>query len=141
MSNSYKSYFDIPAGISYLSTPGSGLLPTHIKQWRRNRDEEFFETNTDLREKQGELLTETRNTISRIFGAKIENTFLSSNFSTAFNTVLDGIPQGAKILVLNEDYPSILFPIAARQFEVHSLQVTANLEENLLLKIEECKAE
>ncbi|KKX48361.1 hypothetical protein [Sphingobacterium sp. IITKGP-BTPF85] len=43
MQTPYKSYFDIPEDVSYLTTPGSGLIPISSKEWRLKRDADFFQ--------------------------------------------------------------------------------------------------
>ncbi|ULT29238.1 hypothetical protein KUH03_14380 [Sphingobacterium sp. E70] len=53
MNSPYSKHFDIDTAITYLTTPGSGLLSRETKQWRAQRDQEFHDSNTTLREQQG----------------------------------------------------------------------------------------
>jgi len=132
MHSAYKTYFDIHEDITYLSTPGSGLIPNHIKHWRRERDNTFFETDTDLREQQSEFIKQVKHTIGHFFGAAANNVFCTSNFSIGFNTLLNGLPKDVRILLLADDYPSVNFPVTSRGFDHTFVEVNENLEKNII---------
>ncbi|WP_270089402.1 aminotransferase class V-fold PLP-dependent enzyme [Sphingobacterium sp. SYP-B4668] len=132
MQSSYKTYFDIPEDIAYLSTPGSGLIPSEIKQWRAERDIAFFETATDLREQQGAFINQVKQSIARFFGTTSLNIFCTPNFSIGFNVLLNGLPKDARILLLADDYPSVNFPVISRDFDHTFVEVNENLEQNVI---------
>lgn len=132
----YKSYFDIPEDVSYLTTPGSGLLPITSKAWRLKRDIDFFSTATDLREKQTEFNQTVKKSIADFFTSDSQHVYNTANFSTAFNALLDRLPKNAKILLLEGDYPSVNFPVIYRDFQLVTACINEQLEENIIRAID-----
>jgi len=135
MQVNYKSYFDIPDDVCYLTTPGSGLLPTASKDWRKERDAEFFSAMTDLREKQGEFNQAVKKSIGDFFTIAPDHVYNTSNFSTGFNALLGRLPQQAKVLLLEGDYPSVNFSVILRGFEYVTAQIDEQLEDNIIAAI------
>ncbi|CAM3826279.1 aminotransferase class V-fold PLP-dependent enzyme [Sphingobacterium prati] len=132
MNSPYSKHFDIDAAITYLTTPGSGLLSRETKQWRQQRDQEFHESNTTLREQQAATLNSCRNTLGQFFNCQTSNVFLSSCFSFAFNALLAGLPKHYKVLLLDNDYPSVNFPTIISGFEHSFVNMDEQLEANIL---------
>lgn len=132
MNSPYSKHFDIDAAITYLTTPGSGLLSRETKQWRQQRDQEFHESNTTLREQQAATLNSCRNTLGQFFNCQTSNVFLSSCFSFAFNALLAGLPKHYKVLLLDNDYPSVNFPTIINGFEHRFVNMDEQLEANIL---------
>lgn len=132
MQVNYKSYFDIPDDVCYLTTPGSGLLPIASKNWRKERDADFFATMTDLREKQGEFNLSVKESIGEFFSIASNHVYNTSNFSTGFNALLGRLPQQAKVLLLEGDYPSVNFSVILRGFQYVTAQIDEQLEDNII---------
>ncbi|MDM1295632.1 aminotransferase class V-fold PLP-dependent enzyme [Sphingobacterium sp. N143] len=132
MNSPYSEHFDIASDVTYLTTPGSGLLSRETKQWRVNRDQEFFDAGSTLREQQASALDACRNTIGHFFNCPSSNIFLSSCFSVAFNTLLAGLPKHYKVLLLDNDYPSVNFPTILNGFEHQFVTMDEQLETNIL---------
>jgi selenocysteine lyase/cysteine desulfurase len=58
-------------------------------------------------------------------------TALVPNFSFGFNTLLGGVAEGKKVLLLNTDYPSINWAVENRNFDVCYADINENLEQNI----------
>ena len=132
MSSPYSNHFDIASEVTYLTTPGSGLLSRETKAWRMKRDQDFFDSNSTLREQQGATLDACRETLGKFFNCPSQNVFLSSCFSFAFNTLLAGLPKQSKVLLLDNDYPSVNFPTIISGFKHQFVTMDEQLEANLL---------
>lgn len=132
MSSPYRQHFEIAPEVTYLTTPGSGLLSRETKQWRTTRDQAFFDSNSSLREQQGATLDACRNTIAHFFNCQPDKVFLSSCFSVAFNTLLAGLPKHYKVLLLDNDYPSVNFPTVLNGFPHQFVSMDEQLETHLL---------
>ncbi len=63
------------------------------------------------------------------------------NFSYGFNTILESIDKPAKILLLENDYPSINWAVESRDFHVIFAAIDENLEANIISRIEVEKPE
>ena len=60
---------------------------------------------------------------------------LVPNFSFGLNTLLEGIPEGKKVLLLDRDYPSINWAFENRDFDVCYAEIDENLEQNIEVAI------
>lgn len=131
--------FPILKNYTYLNTAYSGLLATETANWRRQHDEDFIEGGSIFRAENTQIMEELRNNLSSSFSVKIENTFLSPNFSTGFNAVLNGLKKNHRFLLLQEDYPSVSYPVTSSGFEFLEIPINTRLEQNILNAIEKFK--
>ncbi|MFZ4863168.1 aminotransferase class V-fold PLP-dependent enzyme [Sphingobacterium sp. Mn56C] len=127
----YKSYFDIPEGISYFNTPGNGLLPKSHHAWRRQREYDFFNPKGDLREQQGPFIDTVKAAFGGMFNCPTANIFAVPNFSFGFNTLMEGLDSSLSCALLHEDYPSLNYPVLYRGFPVEWITVDAAIETNI----------
>lgn len=135
----FNTAFPILKNYTYLNTANSGLLSVDIAKWRSAHDDEFIQEGSIFRMKSLEVMEQLRLNLSESFGSKKENTFLSPNFSTGFNAILDGIGKNHRFLLLQEDYPSVNYPVRCRGFEFLEIPIDENLEQNILNAIEKFK--
>ena len=135
----FHSQFPILKKYTYLNTAYSGLLSLEIAAWRANHDHEFVEGGSKFREKSALLIHQLRTNLSDFFGVKEDNTFLVPNFSFGFNTLLNGLDKTHRFLLLKEDYPSIVHPVARMGFEYRDVAIDENMEENILAAIKSFK--
>lgn len=126
-----RNEFPLLSNCTYLNTASSGLLSRSIIDWRREHDDTFFKNGSRFRDNQQKQLHKVRATLARVFHAQPEEVALVPNFSLGFNMCLESLPNKQKILVLEEDYPSVVWPIEDRNFEVIYVKVDAQLEENI----------
>ncbi|MDN3588788.1 aminotransferase class V-fold PLP-dependent enzyme [Pedobacter aquatilis] len=135
----YKEQFPILNNYTYLNTANSGLLSLEIAGWRRKHDEKFLQGGSLFRADSLSVMETLRKNLSYFFQVKKECTFLSTNFSSGFNSILNGLDRNHRILLLKEDYPSLTYPIMSHGFETFEIQIDANLEANILESIEKFK--
>lgn len=139
--NYYICYMEISAQFpvlkdyTYLNTASSGILSQSIQQWRRSHDEDFMRHGSEFRLQQAVFLRDVRQHLARFFHGNVENTFLSQNFSVAFNTFLDGLSHEHRFLLISSDYPSVNYPIESRGFSCEYAELNENLEQNILAKV------
>lgn len=131
----FHSQFPVLEKYTYLNTAYSGLLSIETAKWRANHDKEFVAGASAFREKSAFVMNALRTNLSDFFGVKEDNTFLVPNFSFGFNTLLNGLEKSHRFLLLKEDYPSIVNPVARMGFEYHDVAIDENMEENILAAI------
>lgn len=131
----FSEQFPVLSNVTYLNTAYSGILSTPLAQWRTAHDLDFVSSGSTFRLNSAEFLQDVRENLARLFNAKPTNTYLVPNFSFGFNTVLDGLSKKHKFLLLEEDYPSVNYPIISRGFECEYVHIDNELEENILEKI------
>ncbi len=135
---SYKHYFDIPGSTVYLNTPKNGLIPRAHARWRREWDESFFDASGDLRDQQQVMINQVKSDFAGLFHCIPALTYLVPNFSFGYNVLLDGLPEGLKYALLEDDYPSVNYAVQSRGFDFVLVEVQqGNLEENILKVVKE----
>lgn len=115
----------------YLNTAASGLLSEKVFDFRQEHDLDFLVMGSILKEKQGKMLTEVRETVGKFFNCAPNRVALVPNFSYGFNSLLEGLEKNQKVLLLDGDYPSINWAVTSRNFEVIYAKINEDLEENL----------
>ena len=126
-----RNLFPVTKTHTYLNTASSGLLSTELAQWRSTHDQDFVQNGSIFRDTHNVFLDGVRGQVSSFFGATRQEIALVPNFSFGLNTLLEGIPEGKKVLLLDRDYPSINWAFEHRDFEVCYAEVDENLEQNI----------
>ncbi len=119
----------------YADTAASGLLYDSLLDWRQEHDLDFLIGGSTMKMKSLALITETRKTVADFFVCSQENVALVPNFSLGLNLLLEGLPREQKILLLENDYPSVNWPFESRKFSIFYVKMTSNLEELILEKV------
>jgi selenocysteine lyase/cysteine desulfurase len=131
--------FPILKEYTYLNTANSGILSTNLAEWRTKHDQAFITGGSIFRMENLPMINDLRNNISKLFGSKTENTYLVQNFSVGFNTLLAGLDKNHRFLLLEEEYPSVSYPVISMGFNYHSITINEKLEENIINAIDKFK--
>lgn len=131
MNKELKNQFPVSNEFTYLNTASCGLLSTPIVDWRRAHDESLLNGGSVFRDLHKPHIKEIRQNTARFFSAKEEELALVPNFSFGMNVILDGIPKGKKVLLLEGDYPSVNWPFERRDFDICLAQIDENMELNI----------
>ncbi|SHK75638.1 Selenocysteine lyase/Cysteine desulfurase [Maribacter aquivivus] len=115
----------------YVNTAVYGLLYDSLLEWRQEHDLDFLIDGSDMREQSLKVISNTRTSVGRFFNCKRENVALVSNFSSGLNVLLEGLNSKKKVLLVENDYPSLNWSFENRDFEVFYMSMTANLEERI----------
>jgi len=134
-----RNGFPVLEQYTYLNTAASGLLPEKVWQFRQDHDMDFLIKASLLKENMGDMLTGVREKVGKFFHCAPNRVALIPNFSYGFNSVLESLDQPKKVLLLENDYPSINWPVESRNFEVIYAEINQDLEANILEKIEKEK--
>lgn len=125
---SFKKYFPITKQCVYFNTPSSGLLPAPVLEYRQEHDLDFFVMGSAIKDGREEQLTNVRESVGTLFSCAPNRVALVPNFSYGFNTLLEGIDTPKKVLLLEEDYPSVNWPFTTRDFEISYTPIQADME-------------
>ena len=115
----------------YANTAVYGLLYESLLDWRQEHDLDFLIYGSDMREKSLKVVSDTRSAVANFFNCKRNNVALVNNFSTGLNVLLEGLDQKKKILLIENDYPSLNWGFENRGFDIEYLQMTATIEEQI----------
>ncbi|MDQ1142558.1 selenocysteine lyase/cysteine desulfurase [Pedobacter agri] len=133
----FQDIFPVLKEYTYFNTAYSGILYQPLIAWRQQHDQQYLVGGSNFRLESGTIIEKLRLKLSEIFQAK--NVFLIPNFSFGFNTLLNGLAKNQRFLLLNEDYPSVAYPVKSSGFEFQEVSIDENLEENILKAIESFK--
>ena len=116
----------------YANTPACGLISQQVADWRREQDQSFLEAGALVFGYQQKILSQTRNTLRAFLGVQNERALaLVPNFSWGFNALLNGISSDLKVLTLEGEYPSLLWPLQQRGFEITAVPKNEQTEERM----------
>ncbi len=127
----FATEFPVVGKYTYLNTAASGLLPKSVADWRREHDTAFLGQASLFRDNHKEHIWEIKREVARFFEAEAKRVALVPNFSFGLNALLEGIPSGKKILLLERDYPSINWPVEYRNFEIQYVAIDEHLEDSV----------
>jgi selenocysteine lyase/cysteine desulfurase len=115
----------------YANTAVFGPLYDSLIDWRQEHDLDLLLHGSDMREKTIKILSDTRKTVGTFFNCKTENVALVNNFSTGLNVLLEGLNSKKKVLLLENDYPSVNWPFENRKFDISYVKMSADVENQI----------
>ena len=116
-----------------------GLVPRSLIRYRSQYDHRLFKSIWDYRSKSEALLLETRKLASQLVGSDTDKTFITSSFSSGIRFALDCIDNQSKVLVLENDYPSLTQAVEERNFQTTQISITHDIEQKVTQEIEKQK--
>ncbi len=115
----------------YANTAMSGLLYDDLLEWRQGHDLDFMVGGGQMKFESMKKFPEVRKAIANFFMASEKEVTLVPNFSLGLNLLLEGLPKNLNVLLLENDYPSVNWPVENRGFKVHYAKIDGNLEANI----------
>lgn len=115
----------------YVNTPVYGPLYDDLLDWRQEHDLDFLLKASEMRQTSLKVLSDTRTTVSQFFNCKRGNVALINNFSTGLNMLLEGLDPTQKVVLLENDYPSVEWPFASRGFPVTHVKIDEQVEQRI----------
>jgi len=120
----------------YANTAAAGLLSHPLLEWRQEHDLDYLVGGSIAKMEQFEIISKTRQTVGNLFGCQEESVALVQNFSIGLNFLLEGLEKNAKVLLVENDYPSVNWPFESRGFQLAYARLNEDLEKNILEKVE-----
>ena len=137
----FKKQFPVLGRYTYLNTAASGLLSEKLLDFRQEHDLDFLILGSVFKEKQGKQLAAVREAVGQFFSCAPNCVALTPNFSYGFNTLMEGVKSPKRVLLLENDYPSVNWAVESRDFEVVYAKIDEHLEQNIAEVVEREKPE
>ncbi|WP_228547189.1 aminotransferase class V-fold PLP-dependent enzyme [Nonlabens antarcticus] len=137
--HNFKQLFPALQNYTYLNTASHGLLSTTLVDHKNQLTIQLAQQGSVFTDERGEKINKIRKTVSLFIDAAESLTALIPNFSLGFNALLEGIDEKSKFLLVQDDYPSVNWPVEARGFECVYAALNATLEENIWQACEQHK--
>ena len=126
-----RKEFPVTRKSIYANTAVYGPLYDSLIDWRQEHDLDFLLQGSEMREKSLRILSDTRQTVGQFFNCKKENVALVNNFSTGINVLLEGLAPKKKVLLLENDYPSVNWSFENRDFDITVIKLSSAVEEEI----------
>ena len=121
---------------TYLNTAYVGLTSKSFKQHLNASNEDFL-NHADYYKNSGDITRErVESSLNSFFGIPKQQAFFVPGFSIGIQWVLERIPNDARFLLLEEDYPSLTHAVKARGFERRTVPIDENVEDSILKAME-----
>ncbi|MGB7843116.1 MAG: aminotransferase class V-fold PLP-dependent enzyme [Salinimicrobium sp.] len=127
----FEKQFPVLNRYTYLNTAASGLLSESLLNFRQEHDLDFLILGSVFKEQQGKQLSAIRETVGKFFSCAPNRVALTPNFSYGFNILMEGVEKPKKVLLLENDYPSVNWAVESRNFEVVYAKIDERLEQNI----------
>ena len=127
----YRELFPALENGIYADTAATGLLNVELLEWRQQHDKDQLISGSANWPDKIAVLNDTRKALNDFFMARDAEISLLPNFSIGLNLLLENQPSNQKVLLLNQDYPSVNWPIENRGFNITYVEPDVNLEKNI----------
>ena len=128
----FRNQFPALRRYTYLNTAAWGLLHESVLEWRQEHDLDYLIGGSVHKMDCLDILDRTRERIGACFGCPAGQVALVPNFSIGLNLLLEGLPKGSRVVLLEGDYPSLNWPFLSRDFRVEVLPSDPSPEEQIL---------
>ena len=125
----------------YFNTAYVGLMSKSLLNYRNKVELKYLNTGDQFKIDAYNKIDLIQKSISDFISSKKNNTFFIPNFSIGIRIVLDRIWDEAKVLIIEEEYPSIISALEERDFLVHKLNLSNKIEELIYDSIKNNKIE
>ena len=116
----------------YLDTARSGLMFSELLSWRNKHEIDFLNRGSQFRLNDENLLDQTKLEINKFLGSIDLTTFLVQNFSIGLSLLLKAIKSDKTILMIKDDYSSILNQVVSSGIKYNFSNNTFDLETQIL---------
>ena len=119
----------------YANTPASGLLYDDLLEWRQSHELDQLVSGSEHFAECLETIETTRHTVARCFNAMVEGVSLVPNFSIGMNLLMENQPGSQRVLLVEDDYPSVNWPFEDRGFDIEYVKVSTDFEDEIAKKL------
>ena len=133
---SIRKNFPATSHSIYADTAATGLLSDALLEWRHEHDLDYLIGGSQAKMEQLQILGTTKQTVADLFACEVSAVSLIQNFSLGINMLLEGLDRTTKILLIEDDYPSVNWPFERRQFQITFAKSGKDLEQNILEIVE-----
>ena len=116
----------------YLDTARSGLMFSELLSWRNKHEIDFLNRGSQFRLNHKSLLDQTKLEINKFLGSIDLTTFLVQNFSIGLSLLLKAIKSDKTILMIKDDYSSIINQVVSSGIKYNFSNNTFDLETQIL---------
>lgn len=134
MSQFKKIFPALDRGI-YADTAAAGLMSQDLLSWRQEQDHDLLIHGSAIWSQKNDILKETRKSIKLFFHASDADIALLPNFSLGLNLLLENQSPEQRVVLIENDYPSVNWPFESRGFNISYVRADKDLEKRIEAQI------
>lgn len=130
--NPLRHLFPVLDQCLYLNTAYTAPLSRPLFDWFSKEDQQFLAHGDQYKivdEKQYYLAAQ--HALAKFVGNAIDHTFITGNFSSAFQNFILHLPKGSRFLMLSEEYPSLTGLVNHHGFDFDEVNITVDVEQKV----------
>ena len=131
-----KAYYPLLTNTTYLNTAYVGLMSTQLAEFRKSHEEFYLKNGGDqYKMKAYDDLDSMHQHFASFFGLTPDRCFGTSNFSNGIRTALSFLPKKMKVLLIEDDYPSLTDAFKEEGFDSAKITMQSQIEEAIKEKL------
>ena len=131
-----KDQFPLLTNTNYLNTAYVGLMSSKLYKFRRIHEQDYLKEGGDFYKKDADgKLESIHQNFAKFFGLSSDRSFGISNFSYGIRIALSFFSKAMKVLVIDEDYPSLTSAFKEQDFNFTMIHMQSNLEKAIENKL------
>lgn len=119
----------------YANTAADGPWHENLFEWRQGHELDLLIGASEHFGQGLKVIKKSRENLALFFGCEPHQVALIPNFSLGINLLLSMIPNNQKVLLIEEDYPSVNWPFEKRDFPIEKIKAGEYLEEEIYSRI------
>jgi len=137
-----KAFYPLLTNTTYLNTAYVGLMSNQLAEFRRSHEEFYLKNGGDqYKMKAYDDLDSMHQHFASFFGLTSDRCFGTSNFSAGIRTALSFLPKKMKVLLIEEDYPSLTDAFKEEGFDSAKIAMQSQIEDAIKEKLKSEKFE
>ena len=132
----YHKLFPALKTCIYADTAAAGLMYDELLQWRQDQDLDLLLQASAMWPSKISILKDTRSAIKRFFKVRDADVALVPNFSIGLNLLLEDQDTSQKVLLIEDDYPSVNWPFENRGFPITYVKPDSQMEEHIAEEVQ-----
>ncbi len=113
---------------TYLNTAYMGLMSEDMSNFRRDYEKRYLLEAEPYKLNEDNLLSETHENLAEFFDAYEKNIFAIPNFSFGIRQAISYLPENLNVLLIKEDYPSLVKAFDEKKFNIETISIQLELE-------------
>lgn len=124
----------------YLNTAYTAPLSSSLMKWREADEKKHFDLGDQYKIKvEKDHYVSAQKEMTLFTGSTLDRTFITGNFSTAFQNFIVHLPTDFHFLLLKDEYPSLTAIVKDHGFSFYELPFTSTIEEQVWKTLNETK--
>lgn len=135
-----REQFPLLEQCTYLNTAYTAPLSSSLMKWREADEKKYFDLGDQYKIKiEKDHYVSAQKGMALFAGSTLDRTFITGNFSSAFQNFIVHLPTNSHFLLLKDEYPSLTAIVKDHGFSFDELPITFKVEEQVWKTLNDTK--